>query len=251
MLEVAADDARVVRAVPVAPRRPRDELQPEPHGLRRRLAGQAAEERDRLASVAQQPLVDRPPPRAARRRRVERIEHAAARLPAHERQRRPPERQVPRRAARRPAEHPRHQREARRGIVAHGRDLRLGPSERDCVLAHRRVVIAASRLWRLGAAGRQRVAEPARELRQRARVDVVRGLALVVGDVVKAAGGQQVARAARELDRDHGVAAPVGDPDRQARADARSGSQPSTVGMKPLSATSRRARGGSVRAPSA
>ena len=120
MLQVAADDARVVRSVPVAARRSRDELQPEPHGLRRRLAGQPAEERDRLAAVAQQSLVDRPPPRAAGRRRVERIEHAAARLPAHERQRRPAERQVSRRAARRAVVHPRHQRETRRRIVARG-----------------------------------------------------------------------------------------------------------------------------------
>jgi hypothetical protein len=91
---------------------------------------QAREERDRLESVPQQALVDSPPPRAAGRRRIERIEHAAARLPAHERQRRPPERQVSGRAARRPPEHLRHQRQARRRIVAHGRDLRRGRGER-------------------------------------------------------------------------------------------------------------------------
>ena len=85
-------------------------------------------ERDGLAAVAQQPLVDRPPPRAAGRRRVERGEHPAARLPAHERQRRPPERQVSRRAARRPVVGPGEQREPRRRIVAHGRDLRLAQS---------------------------------------------------------------------------------------------------------------------------
>ena len=137
MLQVSGHDARVVRSVPVAPRRSRAELQPQADGLRRRLAGRPAEQRDRLASVPQQPLVDRPPPRAAGRRRVERIEHAAARLPAHERQRRPPEREVSRCAARRPAEHPRHQREPRRRIVAHGRDLRRRRGERVCVVAHR------------------------------------------------------------------------------------------------------------------
>jgi hypothetical protein len=126
VLQVAGDDARVVGPVPVAPRRSLGEVQPEAHGVRRRLAGQPAEERNGLASVAQQPLVDRPPPHAARRRCVERIEHAAARLPAHERQRGAPERKVSRRSARRPAEHPGHQGEARCRIVAHGRDLGRG-----------------------------------------------------------------------------------------------------------------------------
>ena len=60
------------------------------------------------------------------RRRVERIEHAPARLPAHERQRRPSKRQVSRCAAGRPVEHPRHQCKASRRIVTHGRHLRLG-----------------------------------------------------------------------------------------------------------------------------
>ena len=137
VLQVAAHDARVVRAVPGAPRRVRAEVEPEPHGLRRRLAGQAPEQRDGFASVPQQPLVHRAPPHAARRCRVERVEHAALRLPAHERQRRPPERQVSRRAARRPAKQPLQQREARGRIVADGRHLQLGPCERACVLAHR------------------------------------------------------------------------------------------------------------------
>ena len=101
------------------------------------IAGQPTEERDRFASVPQQSLVDRPPPHAAGRRRVERIEHTAARLPAHERQRRPPERQVSRCAARRPVEHPRHQRKTRRRIVAHSRNLRPSQGERACVVAHR------------------------------------------------------------------------------------------------------------------
>jgi hypothetical protein len=52
---------------------------------------------------------------------------------------------VPGCAARRPMEHPRHQGETRRRIVAHGRDLRLSPPERARVIAHRRGVIAAPR----------------------------------------------------------------------------------------------------------
>ena len=100
VLQVAGHDARVVGSVPVARRRRRDEREPEPDGSRRRLSGKAADERDRLASIPQQSLVDRPPPRAAGRRVVERVEQAAVCLPAHERQRRPPKRQVPRCAAR-------------------------------------------------------------------------------------------------------------------------------------------------------
>jgi hypothetical protein len=92
---------------------------------------------DRFASVPQQSLVYRPPPHAAGRRRVERIEHTAAGLSAHERQRRPSERQVSRCAARRPVEHPRHQCQTRRRIVAHGRDLRPSQGERARVVPHR------------------------------------------------------------------------------------------------------------------
>ena len=124
------------------------ELQPQPHGLRRRVAGQPTEERDGFASVPQQSLVDRPPPHAAGRRRVERIEHAAARLPTHERQRRPPERQVPGCAPRGPMKHSRHQGETRGRIVAHGHNLCLGPSERACLLAHTGEVIAGWRHFR-------------------------------------------------------------------------------------------------------
>jgi hypothetical protein len=68
------------------------------------------------------------------------VHHAMGRdprLPAHERQRRPSERQVSRCAARRPGDHPRHQRKTRRRIVAHGRNLRPGQGQRACVAAHR------------------------------------------------------------------------------------------------------------------
>ena len=94
MLQVRAHDARVVRSVPIAARRPRAEIEPELHGLRRGLAGQPAEERDRFASVAHQSLVPCSPPHAARRRRIERVEDTSARLPAHERRRRSSEREV-------------------------------------------------------------------------------------------------------------------------------------------------------------
>ena len=142
VLQVGVHDARVVRSVPVAPRRSRAELEPEPHGLRRRLAGQPTQQRDRFAPVPQQSLVDRPPPHAAGRRRVERVEHTPARLPAHERQRCSSERQVSRCVARRPVEDLGHQGKARRRIVAYGRDLRFSPGERGRVVAHRRVVLA-------------------------------------------------------------------------------------------------------------
>src|SRR3954470_7920845 len=88
--------------VPVAPRRCCDEREPEPDGGRGGFPGQATRQRDGLASVLQQALVDLPPPRAARRRSVEWIQQASPRLPAHERERRPPERQMARGTAGRP-----------------------------------------------------------------------------------------------------------------------------------------------------
>ena len=147
--QVRAHDARVVGAVPVPPRRVCDELQPELYRPRRRLSGQAADEFDGFASVSQQSLVDRPPPHAAGRRGVERIEHTATRLPVHERERRPPERQVLRGAAGRPVVCPHDQGNARRRIVARRRDLRLGRGEGSArVPAHRRVVIAEGSPYR-------------------------------------------------------------------------------------------------------
>jgi hypothetical protein len=129
VLEVGAHDARVVSQVSVAPRRFRDELQPLLDGPRRRFSRQGANERDGFASVPQQSLVHRPPPHAAGRGGIERIEHSAVHLPAHERQRRPSERQVVRGPAGRPVIRPREQGKARHGIVARGRDLRLGRGE--------------------------------------------------------------------------------------------------------------------------
>jgi hypothetical protein len=179
VLQISGHDARVVRSVPVAPRRSRAELQPETHGVRRRLAGQPTEERDRFASVPQQSLVDRPPPHTAGRRRVERIEHTAASLPAHERQRCPSERQVvavrcpsargtpapsmqdappDRRAGQRPAPKPRRARlrgGSSRGVIAirrarpPARDDRFGRLARAPRGGRRRVVAVASpRAWR-------------------------------------------------------------------------------------------------------
>ena len=143
MLQVGVHDGRVVGAVPVPAGRPCDEVQPQAHGTRRWLPGKVADEGDRLAAVPQQPFVDRTPPEAAGWGGVERIEHAAVRLPAHEGQCRPSERQMPRGAPRRPVVGARGQRETRRGIVARGRNLGLRRGEgRASVLAHRRVVIA-------------------------------------------------------------------------------------------------------------
>ena len=50
--QVGAHDARVVSAVPVAPCRPRDELQPELYRPRRWLAAKVTDQRHGLASVA-------------------------------------------------------------------------------------------------------------------------------------------------------------------------------------------------------
>ena len=63
--------------------------------VRGRRPAHSAAPGDGLAAVAHQPLVDRSPPRTAGRRRIERRQHAATDLPAHERQCRPAERQVP------------------------------------------------------------------------------------------------------------------------------------------------------------
>ena len=61
----------------------------------------AEEAQARLAGVAQQPFVHRPPPRAARTLIIERVEEATSRLPTHERQRRARIREMQRRRARR------------------------------------------------------------------------------------------------------------------------------------------------------
>jgi hypothetical protein len=111
--------------------------------------GRPADQRDRFATVSQQALVHRPP--APGRRGVERIEQTAANLPAHERQRRPSERQVTRRAARRPVVGPGDQRKTRSWIVARRRDLRLSPGERVSVFAHPRLEHGSSGMTRSSA----------------------------------------------------------------------------------------------------
>ena len=63
--QVAGDDAGVVGAVPGQRGWASQEGHPVPTPLGARLAGRAVEEQLRLGRVAQQPLVDRPPPRAA------------------------------------------------------------------------------------------------------------------------------------------------------------------------------------------
>ena len=139
VLQVAGHDARVVSPVPTRRCRGGDEFQPQLHGLRRRLSVRAPRQRDRLASVSQQSLVHRPPPDTPRRRRLKRIEKTALSLPAHERERRPPERQMPRRTARRSVEQPRQQSNPRRWIVSRGLDLRLSPGARVSAFAQHRL----------------------------------------------------------------------------------------------------------------
>jgi hypothetical protein len=66
---------------------------------RRRRTRVAEEAQARLAGVAQQSFVHRPPPRAARMLIIERVEEATPQLPAHERQRRARIREMQRRRA--------------------------------------------------------------------------------------------------------------------------------------------------------
>jgi hypothetical protein len=107
--------------------------------VRRRSSAEATDERERFASVAEQTLVHRPPPRAAGRRCVERVEQTALRLPPHEGQGRPPERDVAWCAPDWPVVGAVDQDETRRRIVARARDLLVGPAERVAALAHRRL----------------------------------------------------------------------------------------------------------------
>lgn len=58
VLQVASHDAGVVGPVPIRRCRGGDERQPQPHGLRGRLSGTTADQRDRFASVSQQALAN-------------------------------------------------------------------------------------------------------------------------------------------------------------------------------------------------
>jgi hypothetical protein len=78
---------------------------------------------ERFAAVAQHPFVDRSPPWTPGRRRIERRQHAAAKLPAHERQSGPAKWQVPGCAAGRAVKGPVDQLEAGWRVIAHGLDL--------------------------------------------------------------------------------------------------------------------------------
>jgi hypothetical protein len=133
-----------VSPIPARRCRGASELQPQPDSMRRRISTKPSKQRDRFASVSQQAVVHRPPPDAARRRRVERVEETALGLPAHERQRCAPERQVTRCPAGWPVEQPFHQCKAHRRIVARRRDLRVSPGERVAVFAHRRLEVGTS-----------------------------------------------------------------------------------------------------------
>src|SRR5262249_25747802 len=119
-------DAGVVSPVPAAAGRFRDELQPQPHGSRGRLAREVADERNGFAAVSQESFVDRAPPHAARRRGVRWIEDSTPRLPAHEGQGRTPERKVSWGASGRPVVGACDEPESRSGVVADGSDLLLG-----------------------------------------------------------------------------------------------------------------------------
>jgi hypothetical protein len=144
VLQVAGHDAGVVSPIPTSRCRSASELQPQPDSMRRRVSMELAKQRDRFASVSQQALVRRPPPEAARRRRVERVEETALGLPAHERQRCAPERQVSRCPAGRPVEQALHQCKPRRRIGPCCRDPRVSPGERVTVFAHRRLEVGTS-----------------------------------------------------------------------------------------------------------
>ena len=96
-------------------------------------------DRNRLAAVPQQSFVDRSPPDASGRLRVERLQHSAPDLPAHEREGRPAERQVPRSATDRSVVGPRHQCKPRCRIVAYGADLGFGQGECASLVTHRHV----------------------------------------------------------------------------------------------------------------
>jgi hypothetical protein len=93
MLEVG-DDAGVVGAVQVGSGGLRNEGEPVPHRGGGGLAGEAADEGDGLAAVAEEALVARPPPDAAGRCVVEGVEEAAVDLPAHEGERGAAKREV-------------------------------------------------------------------------------------------------------------------------------------------------------------
>jgi hypothetical protein len=88
VVEVGADDRDVVGPVPRARRWPTGEADRRLDAGRRRRSRVAEDARARLARVAQQPFVHRPPPRAPRTLMIERVEEAATQLPAHERKRR-------------------------------------------------------------------------------------------------------------------------------------------------------------------
>ena len=87
VFEITADDAHVVRPIPACGARTPDELQPGGDRVRARRAGMAEGQRTSFADVAEQALVDRPPPWASRRRGVDRVEKSSPQLPSHERRR--------------------------------------------------------------------------------------------------------------------------------------------------------------------
>jgi len=123
MVQVGGGNARIVGPVPRTCGRIGNEQHPQIDRVRGRRPSHSAAPGAGLAAVAHQPFVDRSPPRTAGRHRTERRQHAATDLPAHERQCRPAERQVPGCVADRTVISTGDQRESSCRIVTHSVDL--------------------------------------------------------------------------------------------------------------------------------
>ena len=90
MVEVSRDDAGIMRPVPGSGRRRAKEVSPAHDSRCARRSWPAGDEPVRFPRVAQQALVDRPPPLAAGPLGLWRCEHAPSELPPHEGQLGPP-----------------------------------------------------------------------------------------------------------------------------------------------------------------
>src|SRR4029453_11914981 len=91
--KVGSNNGSIVRPVPGSPARIGNKGHPLLYRRRRGSAAPAACSGNSLTAVTQQAFISLPPPRAARRRSVQRREHATRQLPAHESHSRPAERQ--------------------------------------------------------------------------------------------------------------------------------------------------------------
>lgn len=118
----------------------RDEGHPQLDRVRRRRPSQSPATGDNLAAIGQQPFVHRTPPWTTWRRCIQRRQHAAAELPAHERQSRPAKWQVPRCPADWTVIRPDDQLKAGGRIVTHSFDLIEGPRRGGRPGAHAPIV---------------------------------------------------------------------------------------------------------------